>query len=73
MRSLIFFPALVGIIIMLFIVLASQYCSSDPNLKRVEQGQMSKVHYQDHSYIVWSINAGGGLVHDPDCKCKGEK
>ncbi len=46
---------------------------NDPNLKKVERGQMSKVNYQDHSYIVWSINAGGGLVHDPDCKCKGEK
>ncbi len=43
--------------------------STDPNLKKVEQGQMSKVTYNDHTYIVWSINLGGGLVHDPDCKC----
>ena len=46
--------------------------SKDPNLKKVEQGKMSVVHYNDHSYIVWSINAGGGFVHDPDCRCRKE-
>lgn len=46
----------------------------DPNLKRVEQGLMSIVHYEGHSYVVWSINFGGGMIHDPDCLChKGEK
>ena len=40
----------------------------------MQHGQMSKVFYGDHSYIIWGINAGGGIVHDPDCKCKeGEK
>lgn len=73
MKFIIFLPAILGITSIVIIMLIAQSCSSDPNLKRVEQGQMSKVHYQDHSYIVWSINCGGGLVHDPDCKCKGEK
>lgn len=41
----------------------------DPNLERVQQGKASKIVYQDHSYVVWSINLGGGIVHDPDCKC----
>ena len=41
----------------------------DKNLQRVEQGQMSIVTYQDHSYIVWSINLGGGICHNPDCEC----
>jgi hypothetical protein len=42
---------------------------SDPNLMNVEQGKMSIVHYKNHSYIVWSINLGGGIVHNPDCEC----
>lgn len=42
---------------------------NDKNLEKVEQGMMSRVSYQGHSYIVWSINAGGGCTHDPDCKC----
>lgn len=41
----------------------------DPNLQKVEQGKASKIEYQGHSYVVWSINLGGGIVHDPDCKC----
>jgi len=41
----------------------------DKNLQKVEQGKMSKVFYKDHSYVVWSINDGGGIVHDPDCVC----
>jgi hypothetical protein len=42
----------------------------DENLIKVEQGMMSVVTYKDHSYIVWSINFGGGIYHNPDCKCK---
>jgi hypothetical protein len=42
----------------------------DPNLMKVEQGLASKIEFQGHSYVVWSINLGGGIVHDPDCKCK---
>jgi hypothetical protein len=41
----------------------------DENLQRVEQGSASKIFYQNHSYVVWSINSGGGIVHDPDCQC----
>jgi hypothetical protein len=41
----------------------------DQNLERVQQGHMSKVFYQDHSYVIWGINLGGGCVHDPDCQC----
>tara|TARA_R110000868_G_scaffold383225_1_gene650019 strand:+ start:971 stop:1219 length:249 start_codon:yes stop_codon:yes gene_type:complete len=42
----------------------------DKNLQCVEQGKMSVVTYKNHSYIVWSINFGGGICHDPDCKCQ---
>lgn len=47
----------------------------DKNLRKVEQGMMSKVRYQNHTYVVWSINFGGGIIHDPDCECmkKGDK
>lgn len=41
----------------------------DENLQEVEQGKASKISYQGHSYVVWSINFGGGIVHDPDCQC----
>lgn len=41
----------------------------DENLQEVEQGKASKINYQGHSYVVWSINFGGGIVHDPDCEC----
>lgn len=41
----------------------------DPNLETVSQGKMSTVFYHGHSYVVWGINSGGGVVHDPDCKC----
>ena len=41
----------------------------DPNLTKVEQGLASKIEFQGHTYVVWSINYGGGMVHDPDCTC----
>lgn len=34
------------------------------------RGKITTFEYRGHSYIAWSINSGGGLVHDPDCKCK---
>jgi hypothetical protein len=47
--------------------------SKDVNLEKTAQGKTSKIEYQCHSYVVWSINSGGGIVHDPDCKCHGVK
>ena len=54
---------------------SSNSCSScrDPNLETAAQGKVSKIEYKDHTYVVWSINFGGGIVHDPDCKCLKEK
>jgi hypothetical protein len=52
------------------VVLLSSEKVGDPNLEKVEQGKMSKVHYQGHIYIVWGINFGGGCIHDPDCQCQ---
>lgn len=48
------------------------YMNKDKNLEKVEQGSASKIFYQNHSYVVWSINSGGGIVHDPDCRCNSE-
>lgn len=45
----------------------------DENLQKVEQGQASIIHYQNHSYVVWSLNSGGGICHNPDCKCCAKK
>ncbi len=48
----------------------------DKNLEdlKYNHGRMTKIEYQNHSYIGWSCNLGCGIVHDPDCKCKlGEK
>ncbi len=44
----------------------------DPNLTKTVQGHASKIEFQGHSYVVWSVNLGGGIVHDPDCKCRKE-
>ena len=56
--------------ILICILTSTSSCSNDTNLKKVEQGHMSIVTYKKHTYVVWSINAGGGIVHDPDCICK---
>ncbi len=66
-----YFFAWIGFcLIVVFILFATATLkSSDTNLEKVEQGQMSKVFYQGHTYVVWSINFGGGISHDPDCKC----
>lgn len=45
-------------------------CENDPNLKKVEQGKMSIVNYNGHSYVVWGQYNQGGCVHNPDCQCK---
>jgi hypothetical protein len=45
----------------------------DPNLTKTTQGQASKIEFQGHTYVVWSVNLGGGIVHDPDCKCRKEE
>jgi len=42
----------------------------DENLEETAQGKTSKVEYKGHSYVVWAINSGGGIVHDPDCRCQ---
>ena len=56
---------------MLFVAMIFTSCNTnDSNLKKVAQGKMSKVLYEEHSYVIWGINSGGGIVHDPDCKCK---
>ena len=56
---------------MLFLPITVIPCDlHDSNLKKVAQGKMSKVFYEEHSYVIWGINSGGGIVHDPECKCK---
>lgn len=63
-------PALLfGGITLICVCLIYKLDKKDPNLEKVEQGEMSRVYYQGHSYIVWGINVGGGCVHDPDCGC----
>lgn len=57
------------IFVVLIVSLTSSSKPSDPNLQKVEQGTASKITYSNHSYVVWSINWGGGIVHDPDCQC----
>lgn len=59
----------------LLFALALVYYSSvqkDPHLVRTEynNGKMTKLIYDGHSYVGWSCNFGAGLVHDPDCKCR---
>ncbi len=56
---------------MLICVFGATSCSDsrDPNLEKAIQGKVSKIEYKNHYYVVWSINFGGGIVHDPDCKC----
>lgn len=68
----IFIP-IIAFLILNFFSSCESHKSKDKNLKKVEQGLMSKVHYENHSYIVWSINAGGGIVHDPNCQCEKDK
>ncbi len=59
-----------GFLLFSSILLSLSSCDTrDKNLEKVSQGMMSKVHYQGHTYVVWSINVGGGCVHDPDCNC----
>lgn len=65
----------ITIIVCIFVVIMaiiSPKSETDKNLTRVEQGLMSKVSYQGHTYIVWSVNLGGGMTHDPDCNCRGK-
>lgn len=45
----------------------------DPNLIKTVQGHTSKIEFQGHTYVVWSVNMGGGIVHDPDCICNNKK
>lgn len=58
-----------GLLFFILILVGSISSNSDENLQRVEQGRMSKVTYKEHSYVVWSVNSGGGMTHDPDCPC----
>lgn len=65
-----YFFLLFTIICCFLVVYSLNNCKSeDKNLQNVEQGKASKITYQGHSYVVWSINLGGGIVHDPDCPC----
>ena len=57
----------IGLICLLLYLVSCE--PSDRNLQRVEQGKMSIVYYQGHSYIVWGINFNGGMCHNPDCEC----
>ena len=70
-----FIPLIFFAIFMMFMMFISsgKMVDKDVNLKKVEQGLASKITYNDHSYIVWSVNLGGGIVHDPECKCKSKE
>ena len=68
MGYIIFFIWLLFAIFMFYI--SDNIKPKDKNLQNVEQGKMSIVNYQRHSYIVWSINCGGGICHNPDCECQ---
>ena len=36
-------------------------------------GQMTKLQYEDHSYVSWTCNFGCSLTHDPNCICYKKK
>jgi len=55
------------------LLLFGTFSSKDENLQKVEQGLMSKTTFKGHTYVIWSINSGGGIIHDPDCLCMKEQ
>ena len=57
------------ILIMVGLLSYNEMSIKDKNCKRVEHGTMTILNYKGHSYVAWSINMGGGIVHDPDCQC----
>lgn len=44
----------------------------DPNLIKLNHmnGKMTKLEYDNHTYIGWACNCGCSMVHDPNCKCR---
>lgn len=65
-----FLPSIIFFLGILLVATSNKTHEKDVNLEKTTQGQMSKNTYQGHTYVVWSINFGGGIVHDPDCECR---
>lgn len=32
-------------------------------------GNLRKVDYAGHTYVLYRVDRGGGIAHDPDCTC----
>lgn len=60
-------------ILIFFSIYMSHNDEKDINLEKAKHGMISVIEYKGHSYIIWGINAGGGIVHDPDCKCSSKE
>ena len=79
MKIFIFLPAIIGTTVIVFIVLAEKYFSSDSNIRKkdgeviIKTGNLYKIKYENHNYIVFDGCYKGCIIHDPDCECKGEK
>lgn len=58
------------LILSLFIKKHDEY--NDPYLKKLSyrNGFVTKIEYEDHTYVCWSCNLGSSMVHDPECKCR---
>lgn len=69
-----FFLSMIGagmvIVVLVFTILAPYKKDSRLVSLPNNNGKMTKLEYDGHSYIGWSCNLGGGLVHDPDCLCQ---
>ena len=64
-----YFIIILAACLLIFVAQNKKEC--DPHLKRLEHsnGRISKIEFEGHTYIIWGVNMGGGIVHDPDCQC----
>jgi hypothetical protein len=41
----------------------------DVDIVKLKYGRISKVEFEDHSYLVWQQNMSDCIIHDQNCKC----
>ncbi len=67
MKYLLIFPATVCFLLSIMIIFSIK--SEDKEIIKLKYGRISKVEFEDHSYLVWQKNWSDCILHDQNCKC----
>lgn len=64
-----FYPIIAWIVFVSVAIYLSKGDEKKYEIEKVDHGKMSKMEYDDHTYVIWSSGFTNIVLHDPSCKC----